>query len=60
MAPEDVNKMAHATDNALESNESEDQHGQPHVDEDTQRGVQDVEAVTLSWSKTTLIMVFLK
>lgn len=25
-----------------------------------QRGVQDVEAVTLSWSKTSLILVFLK
>lgn len=31
-----------------------------HPDEDLQRGVQQVEAVTLSWSKTTLILVFLK
>ena len=28
--------------------------------EDAQRGVQDVEAVTLSWSKRSLIMVFVK
>jgi hypothetical protein len=29
-------------------------------DEDAQRGVQDIEAVTLSWSKTALIAVFIK
>jgi hypothetical protein len=28
--------------------------------EDLQRGVQDVEAVTLSWSKASLIAVFIK
>jgi len=28
--------------------------------QDAQRGVQEVEAVTLTWSKTTLIAVFLK
>ena len=28
--------------------------------EDTQQGVKDLEAVTLSWSKTTLILVFAK
>lgn len=28
--------------------------------EDTQRGVRDVEAITLSWSKTMLIAVFVK
>ena len=31
-----------------------------HPDEDLQRGVAQVEAVTLSWSKTTLIAVFIK
>lgn len=64
MASEDANKMAQATDDALVSNESEDlqrQHtAQSHVDEDAQRGVQDVEAVTLSWTKTSLILVFMK
>ncbi len=31
-----------------------------HPDDDLQRGVQQVEAVTLSWSKATLIGVFIK
>ena len=31
-----------------------------HPSEDLQRGVQNVEAVTLAWSKASLISVFLK
>lgn len=64
MASEDANKMALATDTGLVSNESDDLHqtrtAQSHVDENAQRGVQDVEAVTLSWTKTSLMLVFLK
>jgi hypothetical protein len=34
--------------------------GEERVSEDAQRGVQHVEAVTLTWSKKTLIAVFFK
>lgn len=40
-----------------------DDNGCPQVDfpnEEAQRGVQAVEAVTLTWSKLTLIAIFLK
>lgn len=45
-----------ATDDAAAVDSYEDE----RPGEDLQRGVQQVEAVTLSWSKGTLIAVFLK
>lgn len=62
MNEDEVNKMAHATDTPA-SREDSDEAQQDHpviVEGDDQRGLQNVEAVTLSWSKTSLILVFLK
>ena len=59
------NKSAQATDSPL-PNDGESQaerfaQGDPdHPTEDAQAGVQEVEAVTLSWTKASLIAVFLK
>ena len=36
------------------------EHSQERPDGDLQRGVEQVEAVTLSWSKASLIFVFIK
>lgn len=53
------NKKDPATDGAAVVNSSDD--SQPErPSEDLQRGVQRVEAVTLSWSKASLIAVFVK
>lgn len=62
MSPEEDNKMAHATDSPASREDSEvGQHDRPVIVEgDDQRGIQNVEAVTLSWTKTALIVVFLK
>lgn len=61
MTDDDANKMAHATEDALANTEGEDlRRAQSQVDEHAQRGVQNVEAVTLTWTKSTLILVFLK
>lgn len=61
MSPEEDNKMAHATDSPASREDSEvGQHDRPVIVEgDDQRGIQNVEAVTLSWTKTALIVVFL-
>ncbi|KAF3765443.1 putative MFS siderophore iron transporter [Cryphonectria parasitica EP155] len=56
-SPEELSKTAQATDDAIPSDDSVDQHDLPN--ETDQRGVQDVEAVTLSWSRLSLILVFL-
>jgi hypothetical protein len=62
MGPVDENKTAHATDDAV-PNDSE---GESSSQEDTvptqdaQTGVQEVEGMTLSWSKKSLIAVFAK
>ena len=45
---------------AVQTAEKLDETLPERVSEDVQKGVQDVEAVTLTWSKTTLIAVFLK
>jgi hypothetical protein len=47
-----------ATDTVVPANASDENPEAPT--EDTQRGVRDVEAITLSWSKTMLIAVFVK
>ena len=46
-------------DGAPSTDSSAESHG-PLPARDAQRGVQDVEAVTLTWSKGTLIAVFIK
>lgn len=59
MTADDKNIAVLATDDAITSNDN----GDPQVDvpsEEAQRGVQDVEAVTLTWSKVALIAIFLK
>lgn len=56
-------KMADATDIPASREDSDEaQREQPPtiIEGDDQRGLQNVEAVTLSWSKTSLILVFLK
>ncbi len=53
------NEKHPATDHTTASNGDEEPQPE-HPNEDIQRGVQDVEAVTLTWSKTTLVAVFLK
>lgn len=59
MSTEDeASKSAHATDDAVGSDN--DVSPPEHANEDDQRGVADVEAVTLAWSRTSLILVFLK
>lgn len=62
MSAEEFNKMGKATDTpASHEDTDEAQRDRPVVVEgDDQRGIQNVEAVTLSWSKTSLILVFLK
>lgn len=47
------------TDDVTVVNE-DDESGSHLPDQDLQRGVQDVEAVTLTWSKRSLIIVFFK
>jgi hypothetical protein len=47
-----------ATETVVPANASDENPEVPA--EDTQRGVRDVEAITLSWSKTMLIAVFVK
>ncbi|ROV94992.1 hypothetical protein VMCG_08299 [Cytospora schulzeri] len=47
-----------ATDDATASNSNEESRQAEVPDEDVQYGVQDVEAVTLTWSRTSLIIVF--
>jgi hypothetical protein len=60
----DESKTAHATDDAV-PNDSESQ-GEQSLEEDhrpaenAQAGVQEVEGVTLTWSKKSLIAVFAK
>lgn len=46
------------TESVVPSVNDQSQPDQPSAD--AQRGVQDVEAVTLTWSKPTLIAVFIK
>lgn len=62
MSADEVNKMAHATDTPASREDSDEaQQDRPVIIEgEDQRGLQNVEAVTLSWSKTSLILVFLK
>lgn len=55
----EVNEKNSATDHTTAGNSN----GEPQTElpsEELQRGVQDVEAVTITWSKTTLVAVFLK
>ena len=55
----DVNEKNLATNDTTAGNSN----GEPQPElpsEELQRGVQNVEAVTLTWSKTTLVAVFLK
>ncbi|KAJ0120633.1 hypothetical protein N8I77_005049 [Diaporthe amygdali] len=61
MSSEDINKMAHATDTPASREDSDEAQQEPPtvIEGDDQRGLQNVEAVTLSWSKTSLILVFL-
>lgn len=50
------NEVPHDTESAMPATAEN-----PEVPtEDTQQGVKDLEAVTLSWTKTTLIAVFAK
>lgn len=56
---DDKNVAVLATDSAATNNDN----GDPQQDlpnEEAQRGVQDVEAMALTWSKLTLIGIFLK
>lgn len=55
---EDDKEAARATEGAVPSN-SDNEHHLDRPSADLQRGVQDVEAVTLTWTKTTLIAVFI-
>lgn len=59
-SPED-NKMPLATDDAV-PNDSDESASQPDAlpTEHAQAGVQEVEGVTLTWSKKSLIAVFIK
>lgn len=60
MPPTEESKTGPAT---VESGPASKDAGDPPLelpDEDLQRGVQDVEAVTLSWSRASLIAVFAK
>lgn len=59
MSTAEKNKKDTASAAVTESNDNEESQVQ-RPSEDVQRGVQDVEAVTLTWSKTSLILVFLK
>lgn len=56
---DDKNTAVLATDTEATNNENGDPQTQ-FPTEEAQRGVQDVEAVTLTWSKLTLIAIFLK
>lgn len=49
-----------ATDDATASNSNDDSHPEELPDQNVQYGVQDVEAVTLTWSRRSLIFVFAK
>ena len=62
MDSEGANKMAHATDTPASRADSDEAQTKSTVivEGDDQRGLQNVEAVTLSWSKTSLVLVFLK
>lgn len=62
MSAEEDNKMAHATDTPASREESDESQREPPtvIEGDDQRGLQNIEAVTLSWSKTSLILIFLK
>lgn len=57
---DDTNKTAQATDHAILERSDSDEPQVDAIDEDAQHGVQNIEAVTLTWSKQTLIMVFAK
>ncbi|POS81272.1 MFS siderochrome iron transporter MirB [Diaporthe helianthi] len=61
MSPEEDNKMALATDSPASRDDSEPgSHDRPVIVEgEDQRGIQNVEAVTLSWTRTALIVVFI-
>ncbi|KAH8787946.1 major facilitator superfamily domain-containing protein [Diaporthe sp. PMI_573] len=61
MSADEFNKMAHATDTPASREDTDEAQSNPPVivEGDDQRGIQNVEAVTLSWSKTSLILVFL-
>lgn len=53
------NKTVQVTQDATGSNDTD--RAQPEtLNEDDQRGVQGVEAVTLTWTKASLVAVFLK
>lgn len=55
----EVNEKNPATDDTTAGNSSDE----PQLElpsKDLQRGVQDVEAVTLTWTKSALVAVFLK
>lgn len=55
----EVNEKNPATDDATAGNSNDTRH--PDLpSEELQRGVQTVEAVTLTWTKTTLVAVFMK
>jgi hypothetical protein len=59
MEADGKNAAAIVTNCAVARNDN----GEPQMkfpNENVQRGVQDVEAVTLTWSKVTLIAIFLK
>jgi hypothetical protein len=59
MGAADEIKKDPTTDDAAVVNGSDESRPE-HPSEDLQRGVQHVEAVTLTWSKASLIAVFLK
>lgn len=57
--PVEVNEKNPATDDTTADNSNGEKQSEL-PSEDLQRGVRNVEAVTLTWSKTTLVAVFLK
>lgn len=59
----EVNEKNPVTNDTTERNSNGNSNGEPQPEvpsEELQRGVQNVEATTLAWSKTTLVAVFLK
>lgn len=60
--PIDGNKSASATDDAVPNDSEQESSSQDNAvpTEDAQAGVREVEGVTLSWSKKSLVAVFIK
>ncbi len=55
----DPEGVASHTKGSEEINVNNDSSSEEHIDANNQRGVQDVEAVTMVWSKQSLIAVFI-